>query len=302
MPEASGLVSVVIPFYNRQDFLAGAIESVLAQTYPHWELFLVDDGSTDHGTKIARGYAARLPDKIHYLEHPGHANRGVTRTRNLGASASGGEYLAFLDSDDVWLPNKLEHQLRLLEAFPQAGLCCGPSEYWYSWGGDPKQRGLDHVPPVAPPDQLYLPPFLFVNSYPLGDYGAPTPASFLLRRSAFELAGGFPEEFNPATDPVYEDIAFLSKIYLQVPVYVTGLCTDRCRCRPDALWISALHTNRDEHARRFYFQWLKNYLQARAITDPSVWEAIRRKGWMYLLLFPAPVTKLLRRFANRLGR
>lgn len=72
MPEVRRLVSVVIPFYNREEFLAGAIESVLAQTYPLWELFLVDDGSTDSGTKIARDYAARLPGKIHYLEHPNH--------------------------------------------------------------------------------------------------------------------------------------------------------------------------------------------------------------------------------------
>lgn len=302
MPEVRELVSVVIPFYNRENFLADAIESVLAQTYPLWELFLVDDGSTDCGTRIARDYAARRPDQIHYLEHPNHTNCGVTRTRNLGASASNGEYLAFLDSDDIWLPNKLEHQIPLLEKFPQAGLCCGPSEYWYSWRDDSNQENLDHVPPVAPPEQLYCPPSLFVNSYPFGDFGAPTPASFLLRRSAFELVGGFPEEFNPATDPLYEDVAFLSKIYLQVPVYVTGLCTDRCRCRPDTLWISALGTNRDEYARRYYFQWLKSYLHSQAGVDPSVWKAMRRKGWMYLRPFPAPATKLLRRFANSFGR
>lgn len=302
MPEVRGLVSVIIPFYNREKFLADAVESVLAQTYPHWELFLVDDGSTDRSSELARGYEDRFPAQIRYLEHPNHANCGVTRSRNVGASASRGEYLAFLDSDDIWLPHKLEHQVPLMEKFPQAGLCCGPSEYWYSWFDDPKRETLDHVPAVAPPDKLYGPPYLFVNSYPFGIYGAPTPASFVLRRSAFELVGGYPEAFNATTDPLYEDIAFLSKIYLQVPVYVTGLCTDRCRCRPDSEWIKALGTNRDEHGRRFYFQWLRGYLRSHAVLDPSVGKAMRNKGWMYLLKFPAPITKQLRRVASRLGR
>src|SRR5512135_1708649 len=129
MGEISELVSVIIPFYNCERFLREAIESVLAQSYKLWELLLVDDGSTDGGTEIAREIAALQPDKIFYLEHAGHANCGVTRTRNLGVGQSRGEFLAFLDGDDVWLPRKLEVQVHHLRENPDAGLIFGPSEY-----------------------------------------------------------------------------------------------------------------------------------------------------------------------------
>ena len=300
MPEVRGLVSVTIPFYNRENFLSETVESVLAQTYSNWELFLVDDGSTDRSTELARTYASRFPDRIHYLEHPNHANCGVTRARNLGAAASCGEYFAFLDSDDVWLPNKLEHQVMLLEQNPQAGLCYGPSEYWFSW--DPASREHDSVPAVAPAGQLYEPPYLFANSHPFGGYEAPCPSSFLLRRNAFDLAGGFVEAFNPANYQLYEDTAFLSKLYLKVPVYVTDLCTDRYRCHPDSIWFRTQGKPREEEERRFYFRWLRNYLRSQSVTDPSVWKAMRRKGWMYRLPLPAPLTRLIRRAAKRFSR
>src|SRR5579863_2690258 len=116
MREADGLVSITIPFYNSERFLSEAIESVLSQTYTDWELFLVDDGSTDGSTKIAKGYEARFSDKIHHLEHENHRNRGLTSTRNLGARNSRGKFLAFLDSDDVWLPGKLQAQAAAMNA------------------------------------------------------------------------------------------------------------------------------------------------------------------------------------------
>jgi glycosyltransferase involved in cell wall biosynthesis len=302
MHEISGLVSVTIPFHNRADFLVEAIESVLAQTYPHWELFLVDDGSSDRSSGLARSYAERLPGKIRHLEHAGHSNCGVTRSRNLGASASRGEFLAFLDSDDLWLPNKLAHQLSAMEAFPQAGLCCGPSEYWYSWNAEAGTEAQNLVQPIAPPGRLYSPPFLLANSHPFGGYEAPCPSSFLLRHSAFKIVGGFVEAFNPATYQLYEDTAFLSKLYLKVPVYVTGECTDRYRCHPGSIWFRTQGTLREEEERRFYFQWLRTYLGSQGVTDASVLKAVWRKGWMYRFPLPSSVTRLLRRAANRLSR
>lgn len=302
MPEVRDLVSVIIPFYNREKFLADAIESVLAQTYPHWELFLVDDGSTDRGSEIARTYAASLPKKIYYLEHANHANCGVTRTRNFGASASHGRYLAFLDSDDVWLPNKLLHQHAIMDAFPQAGLCCGPSEYWYSWDTNAERSARDEVVSLAPANQLYDPPSLFVKSSPFGKYGAPCPSSFLLRRRAFELIGGFVQTFNPGTFQLYEDSAFLSKLYLRTPVYITSVCTDRYRCHPDSIWSRTQGKLREEQERRFYFQWLRAYLRSQGVTDDAVWRVLRRTAWMYRLPLPASITRSLRRVENRLFR
>lgn len=300
MPEVRGLVSVTIPFYNRETFLREAVESVLAQSYPQWELFLVDDGSTDGSTDLARSYAARHPDKIHYLDHPNHANCGVTRSRNLGAAASRGEYLAFLDSDDIWLPHKLEHQLPLLEANPRAGLCYGPSEYWFSW--DPASVEPDSVRAIAPAGRLYEPPYLFANSHPFGGYEAPCPSSFLLRRRAFSRVEGFVEAFNPSTYQLYEDTAFLSKLYLEIPVYVTDVCTDRYRCHPGSIWFRMQGKLREEQERQFYFRWLRSYLRSQGVSDPVVRRAMRRRAWMYRLPVSASMTRLLRRAANRLSR
>src|SRR5215212_9963596 len=104
------LVSVVIPFLNTENFIQEAIESVVAQTYENWQLFLVDDGSTDDSTRIAQEYTESYPGKIFYLEHPRHQNCGVSASRNLGISYAKGEYVGFLDADDVWLPHALEQQ------------------------------------------------------------------------------------------------------------------------------------------------------------------------------------------------
>ena len=78
------LVSVIVIFFNAEDFIQEAIESVFAQTYEHWELLLVDDGSTDKSRSIAERCAEQYPDKVRCLEHEGHQNRGMSASRNLG--------------------------------------------------------------------------------------------------------------------------------------------------------------------------------------------------------------------------
>jgi glycosyltransferase involved in cell wall biosynthesis len=90
------LVSAIVIFLNGETYLKEAIESILAQTYGHWELLLVDDGSTDHSMAIAQQYAQQNPGKVRYLEHEGHQNRGMSATRNLGIANSKGEFIAFL--------------------------------------------------------------------------------------------------------------------------------------------------------------------------------------------------------------
>src|SRR3954449_4406587 len=105
------VVSVIIIFLNAEQFLREAVESVFGQLYDKWELLLVDDGSTDGSTQLARRYAAHPSGKVRYLEHAGHQNRGMSAARNLGIRHAGGEYIGFLDADDVWLPQKLQEQV-----------------------------------------------------------------------------------------------------------------------------------------------------------------------------------------------
>lgn len=110
-------VSVIIPTYNRQQFIKEAVESVLKQTYGGYEIIVVDDGSTDGTRDILSLYR----DKIKYLFQ---LNKGPAAARNLGVQNSRGRFIAFLDSDDIWLPHKLEKQLEILLTNPAAAFVC----------------------------------------------------------------------------------------------------------------------------------------------------------------------------------
>ena len=89
------LVSVIVIFLNAADFLQEAIDSVLAQSYNDWELLLVDDGSNDGSSEIAKTFVSQNSLQIHYLEHEGHRNLGMSATRNLGIRNAKGKYIAF---------------------------------------------------------------------------------------------------------------------------------------------------------------------------------------------------------------
>lgn len=104
------LVSVIMPAYNAEKYIAEAIESVISQTYANWELFVLDDCSTDRTAEIAEGFA-ETDSRIRLLKNS--QNMGVANTRNRGFDLARGEWIALLDSDDVWRSDKLEKQLAL---------------------------------------------------------------------------------------------------------------------------------------------------------------------------------------------
>ncbi|MGC8550826.1 MAG: glycosyltransferase family 2 protein [Acidobacteriaceae bacterium] len=291
------LVSIVVPFYNSARFIRETIESVLAQTFEDWELLLMDDGSVDESTQIAMEYAARYPNKIRCYDHPGHANLRAARTRNAGARLARGEFLAFLDSDDVWLPNKLADQVERLREFPEAGLVFAPSLYWYDWDGESvSNAGRNHVPAVGPVGLIKEPEILLIEGYPVGKWGAPCPSSFLLRRSAFEDVGGFPEEFAR----LFEDVAFLSKLYIHgVPVFISECTTDYYRCHEGSVWHRIKGTKEEEKDRAFYFRWLHRYLRERQCEDARIWRAVRREGWTYWLPLPVSIAGTIRRMSRK---
>ena len=112
-------VSVIVPAYNAAVYLPYAIDSVLAQMYTSWEIVIVDDGSTDHTRTVVDSYRLKLQDKLQYIYQP---NRGLPAARNVGIRAARGEYVALLDADDVWLPQRLARGVTVLDADPETGV------------------------------------------------------------------------------------------------------------------------------------------------------------------------------------
>ncbi|MFK8046428.1 MAG: glycosyltransferase family 2 protein [Crocinitomicaceae bacterium] len=106
------LVSIVVPIYNTELYLSETIASVLSQTYNNWELLLIDDGSIDKSAEICRGFSQKDKRIQYYFKQ----NGGQASARNFGIKKSSGAWIAFLDSDDIWLPSKLEDQFEAVEA------------------------------------------------------------------------------------------------------------------------------------------------------------------------------------------
>ena len=119
------LISVIIPVYNCERYLPEAIESVLAQTYRPIEIIVVDDGSTDNSGSIAKGFGA----KVRYYFQP---NSGVSAALNQGIESAKGSFFAFLDADDLWVEDKLMHQMTVFEKDPDLDIVFGHVKQFYT--------------------------------------------------------------------------------------------------------------------------------------------------------------------------
>jgi glycosyltransferase involved in cell wall biosynthesis len=190
--EKSPLVSVIIPTYNRGWSLQEAIDSVLAQDFSDFELIIVDDGSTDNTLDIIRSY----PDEIIFLRQ---ANKGVSAARNLGITSSNGRLIAFLDSDDLWLPEKLSIQADFFHSHPDAFICQS-EEIWIRNGVriNPQKR---HKKPSG---------MIFEPSL---DLCLVSPSAVMVRRGLFENVGTFDERL-----PACEDYDLWLRVSRRYPI------------------------------------------------------------------------------------
>ncbi|MBK0401905.1 glycosyltransferase family 2 protein [Adhaeribacter sp. BT258] len=319
------LVSVIIAFLNEEKFLSETIKSVLAQTYLNWELLLVDDGSTNQSTGIAKQFAADHPGKIFYLEHEGHVNKGVCVSRNLGVKNSKGNLIAILDADDVWLPEKLQKQVAIFQKYPDLGLVAEGSTHWYSWN-DPKAEDIEipvgslyeknrviRLP--AHQDKVFGPVELLYSLYPLSKGAAAGPCAWLLSKKAIIKAGGFEESFTKEYQ-LYEDQAFLCKIYLREKVYLSSECNNLYRQRPGSVvqWVN--EKGHYHKVRAYFLNWLENYFQHHNISDAKLKKLLnqallpyRNPNWFFisrtlpkkLLRLSLKPLRLLTRFLTRNG-
>ncbi len=266
------LVSAVIIFYDAERFLNEAIESVYAQTYRAWELLLVDDGSTDGSTTLARRHARERPARVRYLEHPGHENRGMSAARNLGLAHAQGSYVGFLDADDLWLPDKLAEQVEILTTQPEAGMVYGRTKIWYGWTGEPADQRRDGFYALGvEPDRLYAPPVLF-RLLLENRYQTPTTCNALIRSSVFDRIGGFEDMFRG----MYEDQTFFAKLMLQEPVFVASRTW--ALYRQHAGSYSERTASRHIEQRTTFLNWIADYLE-RVGAPPALRRALRFEVW-----------------------
>ncbi len=267
------LVSVIIIFLNEERFLQEAIESVLAQRYEHWELFLVDDGSTDASTTIALRHAAKHAERVRYLSHPDHQNRGMSVSRNLGLMHATGRYVSYLDADDVWLPEKLEQQVVIGESHPDCVMVYGAREFWFSWTGRLEDQGRDQVKlglNGIQPDAPVMPPTL-LTVFLVNEGASPTGA--LMRRDVVEAVGGYEETFRG----MYEDQVLNVKLCLEAPVFVASACWFRYRRHADSCVITAHKTGQKHVFRKKFLLWLEQYLLQRGMEQSEVWSAVQEE-------------------------
>jgi glycosyltransferase involved in cell wall biosynthesis len=175
------LVSVIIPTYNRKSLLERAVKSVLKQTFTDYELIIVDDASNDNTAKS--DYLQRH-GKLSYYRFEAH--RGVSAARNFGVQKSHGTWMAFLDSDDEWLPKKLEKQCAWLAAHPEF-LICQTQEIWM-------RNGVRVNPPKT---HVKIHGFQFKENL---ERCMITPSSVMIEKKLFLETGGFSEEFPACED------------------------------------------------------------------------------------------------------
>lgn len=172
-------ISVIVPTFNRAPLLAECLDSILAQTVQDFEIVAVDDGSRDETQSVLARYSPRV--KAIFQE-----NRGVSAARNAGIKEAGGDCLAFCDSDDLWLPEKLEVQLALFESDPGVAVCY-TDEIWVRRGCrvNPKNR------------HCKLSGWIFEKCLELCIV---SPSSVMMRRDFFDRVGSFDESFPACED------------------------------------------------------------------------------------------------------
>jgi glycosyltransferase involved in cell wall biosynthesis len=217
------LVSVIIPSFKMGQFIGEALESVGAQTYPHWEVIVVDDAGPDDGTREAvEAFAAKHPDHpVQYIRH--EMNQGVSVARRTAFEASRGEYIAFLDADDAFLPEKLAKHAAVLQAEPDCVLVHGPVSL------------QGNIPPgAADPDRW------FRDNYVEGSYDARNRHDYLksnhicnstvVCRAGSIARGDFPADMVYQ----YEDWLLWLLLSLRGKFYFCDLRLTRYRCHEGA--------------------------------------------------------------------
>ncbi len=241
-------ISVVIPTYNRAGNIQGAIESVLVQTYPVREVIVADDCSQDNTEEVVNGIG---DDRVHYYRLP--ENKGAGGARNFGVSKAECEFIAFHDSDDAWVPTKLEKQMAYYEEHPECGLVYSAYEMQLPYN-------IRHVVPDLNRGKSLegdiFAPLLLQNTI-----GAPT---VVMPKRVFEEVGGFDESMRSLEDWDFAlkvarkyPIGFVPEVLLKVASSAGGVSSN----------LGAYYQNRCYMLRKYRSEYLETNLFNSAVQD-----------------------------------
>jgi glycosyltransferase involved in cell wall biosynthesis len=200
----------------------------------------------------------------------------MSASRNLGIEHAKGEYIAFLDADDVWLPYKLQEQVTIIDQYPSVALLYGHTLYWHSWTGKSENEQQDLVPPLSIQTNVPISPPTLLPLYLRGKAAVPCTCSILVRRSSLNRVDGFEESFRG----LYEDQAFYVKICLEFPVMAVDTCWDKYRQHPASSVAIAGQLTERTTARQFFLKWVAAYLVKQQINDNNIWQALRKELWL----------------------
>jgi glycosyltransferase involved in cell wall biosynthesis len=253
------LISVVIPTFDRAWSILRALDSVLGQTYRDFEVWIIDDGSSDSTEELIKQRAVEERQiVIHYEKTP---NRGVAAARNLGIQRSGGDWIALLDSDDEWMPKKLEKQVSYMEQYPGISLI-HTGERWIRNG----------IRVNAPKSYDKFGGEVFISCLPVCMIG---PSTAMFKKDLIKNVGGFDEEY-----PVCEDYDFWLRVTAR---YEAGLIDEALTVKygghPDQL--STTHVAMDYWRIRSMSRLLSGTGLSPSRREATVRE-LRRKGRILL--------------------
>lgn len=190
------LITIIIPTYNYACFISEAIDSVLSQTYTHWECYIVDDGSTDNTSDVVDQYTS-IDTRIHFIRQE---NAGPAAARNNGIKHSNGEFIQFLDADDLIASDKIRQQLSFLESNPTVDIVYGDMRYFRS------EAPIDLLYSMFEPDMPWMPMASGVGReilLPLLSQNIMVSNAPLIRRSVIHDVGLFDETLEALEDWQY---------------------------------------------------------------------------------------------------
>ena len=268
-------VSVITIFLNAERFLDETLASLRRQTLIDWELVLVDDGSTDAGSAMAREAASASAGQIRYFEHDGHANLGLAASRNRGLHEARGEHVLYLDSDDLLFPEALATLAGALDRDPRIALASAATLFWNwdpAFAGEPdRMQDFRHWAGRTVDGRDFLAAMIADETL------HPANCSTMIRRQAMLDIGGF----DPAFRGIYEDTSLMTELLVAHRIRVLRDCLSAYRMHASSHCHTAISegdyvADRPNAARLRYLEWARGYLAGRGLLRGALGEAVTR--------------------------